>query len=126
VADPPGLRRCEWPTRPGFEHPPSWAALRPAGRSVSGAASDDSRVAGVGLAVLRVRAPRDRPSVACGFAPGARGFARRGLPAGRYLVYSRASDDRGARERRFSARDRNRLSFTVRPSRSPSRRPSGG
>jgi hypothetical protein len=37
----------------------------------------------------------------------------RGLPAGRYLLYSRATDNRRARERHFSARDRNRVKISI-------------
>ena len=117
-----------------------------------GTASDDGRVARVDLALLRARTPQGRPKRCLWLRNRRSGFAqqgnarrgrctrlgrfvradgttrwrlrlRRGLPAGRYVLYSRATDDRGAREKRFSARDRNRLSFTVRRASAPSPRP---
>jgi uncharacterized delta-60 repeat protein len=117
-----------------------------------GTAADDGRVAKVEVALLRVRSPKGRPKRCLWLRNrrsrlARRGHARRGgcarfrrfvradgttrwhlrlrrgLPRGRYLLYSRATDDRGTREKRFSVRDRNRLSFTVRPARSSSPRP---
>jgi uncharacterized delta-60 repeat protein len=135
------IRRLRRPVRPG-------RSLR-----IRGTASDDHDVAKVEVALRRVRASqrrrrrcswlRTRRSAFTRRVPSGsarcsrlRRFIRadgtdrwrlalpRGLPAGRYVVFSRATDDRGARERRFSARDRNRLAFTVRRKRSSARRPS--
>ncbi len=108
-----------------------------------GTARDDERVAKVELALLALRSTRDG-SRRCSWVRNRRsrftrrvgtGRARclrlrrfirvrgtgrwrlrlpRGLPRGRYVVFSRATDNEGARERRFSALDRNRREFVVR------------
>ena len=110
---------------------------------IRGTASDNERVAKVEVALRRVQ-PGRRGRRRCSWvrnrrsaftrqvAPRrarclrlrrfirARGTDRwrvrlpRGLPAGRYVVLSRATDNHGLRERGFSRRDRNRVVFTVR------------